>query len=54
MLNILGDIWYESADTDAREPDWAGALSTPTAKLHLYGSAKRAVAARWATSPSSR
>lgn len=38
MLNILGDIWYESADTDAqREPDWAGALSTPTAKLHLYG-----------------
>ena len=54
MLNILGDIWYESADTTTRRPDWAGALSTPTAKLHLYGSAKRAVAARWATSPSSR
>ncbi|OZI26565.1 5-(carboxyamino)imidazole ribonucleotide synthase [Bordetella genomosp. 9] len=46
MLNILGDIWFEaidaaqaapeSADTQ-REPDWAAALSVPTAKLHLYG-----------------
>ena len=38
MLNILGDIWYESAQaTQQREPDWAAALAVPTAKLHLYG-----------------
>ena len=55
MLNILGDIWYESADTDAqREADWAGALSTPPPSCTCTASAKRAVAARWATSPSSR
>ncbi|MGV2910079.1 5-(carboxyamino)imidazole ribonucleotide synthase [Achromobacter sp. AGC25] len=38
MLNILGDIWYASSTaTTQREPDWAAALSVPTAKLHLYG-----------------
>lgn len=38
MLNILGDIWHASATAATqREPDWAAALSVPTAKLHLYG-----------------
>jgi len=37
MLNILGDIWFESGATAAREPDWAAALAVPSAKLHLYG-----------------
>ena len=38
MLNLLGDIWYSSAESDAiREPDWQAVLDDPTAKLHLYG-----------------
>jgi len=37
MLNILGDIWFEADATAPREPDWAGALAVPSAKLHLYG-----------------
>lgn len=36
MLNILGDIWFDAADTQ-REPDWAGVLAVPQAHLHLYG-----------------
>jgi 5-(carboxyamino)imidazole ribonucleotide synthase len=31
MVNVLGDLWAEG------EPDWAGALAIPDAKLHLYG-----------------
>jgi len=31
MVNLLGDLW------DQGEPDWAVALSSPTAHLHLYG-----------------
>lgn len=31
MVNILGDAWT------GREPDFAGLLKDPTAKLHLYG-----------------
>lgn len=31
MANLLGDLW--SAGT----PNWAGALSVPSVKLHLYG-----------------
>ena len=31
MINLLGDLWL------GREPDWAGALSVPGVKLHLYG-----------------
>jgi 5-(carboxyamino)imidazole ribonucleotide synthase len=31
MINLLGDLWL------GREPDWAGALSIPGVKLHLYG-----------------
>ena len=37
MLNILGDIWFDAGSTTPREPDWAAALSVPSAKLHLYG-----------------
>jgi len=36
MLNILGDLWFDAAG-NVREPDWAGVLSVPEAKLHLYG-----------------
>ena len=31
MANLLGDLWQ------AGEPDWAGSLTDPRAKLHLYG-----------------
>ncbi|HUH58973.1 MAG TPA: 5-(carboxyamino)imidazole ribonucleotide synthase [Candidimonas sp.] len=40
MLNILGDIWFDSATGAQREPDWAGLLAIPGAKLHLYGKAQ--------------
>jgi 5-(carboxyamino)imidazole ribonucleotide synthase len=41
MVNLLGDIWFESAKTDvSREPDWAQLLRHPQAKLHLYGKAE--------------
>lgn len=30
MINLLGDIWNDG------EPDWAGLLSDPRVKLHLY------------------
>jgi len=36
MLNILGDVWFDAAG-HCREPDWAGVLAVPEAKLHLYG-----------------
>jgi len=36
MLNILGDVWFNAADTQ-REPDWAGVLAVPGTQLHLYG-----------------
>jgi 5-(carboxyamino)imidazole ribonucleotide synthase len=31
MANLLGDLWSDG------EPDWAGALTDPDVKLHLYG-----------------
>lgn len=31
MVNLLGDLWANG------EPNWAGALSLPDVKLHLYG-----------------
>ena len=37
MLNILGDAWFAGPGDAAREPDWAGVLAVPGAKLHLYG-----------------
>lgn len=40
MLNILGDVWFESeTSTASREPDWQAVLAEPGAKLHLYGKA---------------
>jgi 5-(carboxyamino)imidazole ribonucleotide synthase len=35
MLNILGDVWFDGERP--REPDWAGVLAVPGARLHLYG-----------------
>ncbi len=41
MVNLLGDLWFESADARApREPDWSRVLRHPQAKLHLYGKAE--------------
>jgi 5-(carboxyamino)imidazole ribonucleotide synthase len=40
MLNIMGDVWFEPATGARREPDWAGLLAIPGAKLHLYGKAE--------------
>ncbi|MBK9608038.1 MAG: 5-(carboxyamino)imidazole ribonucleotide synthase [Betaproteobacteria bacterium] len=38
MINLLGDIWFDAPAAKAtREPDWAGVLADPRAKLHLYG-----------------
>jgi len=36
MINILGDVWFDAAGVQ-REPDWAGVLAIPGARLHLYG-----------------
>jgi 5-(carboxyamino)imidazole ribonucleotide synthase len=38
MLNVLGDAWFDQGRL--REPDWAGVLAVPGAKLHLYGKAE--------------
>jgi len=37
MLNILGDVWFESDSDAAREPAWDHVLALPGANLHLYG-----------------
>ncbi|OYY56626.1 MAG: 5-(carboxyamino)imidazole ribonucleotide synthase, partial [Polynucleobacter sp. 35-46-207] len=37
MLNLLGDLWFEGSEDQAREPAWNQVLSHPDAKLHLYG-----------------
>ena len=38
MVNLLGDIWFDApAAETTREPDWAGVLADPRARLHLYG-----------------
>ncbi len=37
MLNLLGDLWFEGSEDQAREPAWNQVLSHPEAKLHLYG-----------------
>ena len=42
MLNILGDIWYESADTDAqREADGPARCPRPPPSCTCTASAKR-------------
>jgi 5-(carboxyamino)imidazole ribonucleotide synthase len=41
MLNLLGDVWFDSAlSNQPREPDWGALLADPRAKLHLYGKAQ--------------
>ncbi|HEY9280643.1 MAG TPA: 5-(carboxyamino)imidazole ribonucleotide synthase [Eoetvoesiella sp.] len=40
MLNILGDVWFDSQTGLMREPDWQGVLQVSMAKLHLYGKAE--------------
>jgi 5-(carboxyamino)imidazole ribonucleotide synthase len=37
MLNILGDVWFESSSDTPREPAWDKVLALPGANLHLYG-----------------
>lgn len=37
MVNILGDAWKWRDGQLAGEPNWAAVLSSPRAKLHLYG-----------------
>src|SRR5204862_1119813 len=40
MVNLLGDIWFDGAETSTpREPEWRAGLRQPRAKLHLYGKA---------------
>jgi 5-(carboxyamino)imidazole ribonucleotide synthase len=36
MLNLLGDIWFDSSGHE-RTPDWCAVLALPGAHLHLYG-----------------
>ena len=36
MLNLLGDVWFDS-DSKPRTPDWQAVLSLPGTHLHLYG-----------------
>ena len=41
MLNLLGDLWFESPGaTHPREPAWPDVLSLPGVHLHLYGKAE--------------
>lgn len=40
MANLLGDVWEAARAAGRSEPDWAGALSLPDVKLHLYGKAE--------------
>ena len=37
MLNILGDVWFDSGSDTPREPAWDKVLVLPGANLHLYG-----------------
>lgn len=37
MLNLLGDIWFNSTRSSQKEPDWNKILNLSGAHLHLYG-----------------
>lgn len=39
MINLLGDVWYDSSGT-IHEPDWAAIMQESGAHLHLYGKQK--------------
>jgi 5-(carboxyamino)imidazole ribonucleotide synthase len=36
MLNLLGDVWFDS-NGKPRTPNWQAVLSLPGTHLHLYG-----------------
>ncbi|NQW94313.1 MAG: 5-(carboxyamino)imidazole ribonucleotide synthase, partial [Polaromonas sp.] len=36
MLNLLGDVWFDS-NGQPRTPDWQAVLALPGTRLHLYG-----------------
>lgn len=36
MINLLGNVWYDSSGT-IHEPDWAAIMQESGAHLHLYG-----------------
>ena len=43
MLNLLGDLWFDTAaggERRPREPDWPAVLGLPGVHLHLYGKAE--------------
>ncbi len=40
MINLLGDLWFEGAQAQTRDPDWTAVLALPGARLHLYGKAQ--------------
>ena len=37
MINLLGDLWYANAASQARTPPWDQVLALPGVHLHLYG-----------------
>jgi 5-(carboxyamino)imidazole ribonucleotide synthase len=37
MLNLLGDLWFQSAEGPPTEPPWDRVLALPGTHLHLYG-----------------
>ncbi len=37
MLNLMGDLWFQSGAAEAVQPDWAAVQALPGAHLHLYG-----------------
>lgn len=40
MLNLLGDLWFNSSTNDITEPPWQDLLALPGTHLHLYGKAQ--------------
>jgi 5-(carboxyamino)imidazole ribonucleotide synthase len=40
MVNLLGELWFESDSGQYREPPWAWLYAIPNLKLHLYGKRK--------------
>jgi 5-(carboxyamino)imidazole ribonucleotide synthase len=40
MLNLLGDLWLDSASGAVRTPAWQEVLALPGSHLHLYGKAE--------------
>jgi len=41
MLNLLGDLWFETPEAQTpRTPDWPAVLALPGVHLHLYGKAE--------------